>query len=246
MIVTQAEPRLRLITQPDHARLAAEILGLWHTDGLPGHPRRADLLFAVAEHDNGWRELDAAPYVDPGTGRPHSFLDLPDRLRIEVWTRGAERFASSRPYAGLLILEHARALHRERRGDPDWQSFFDRLDELADQLRDAPETARAPLEDDYRWLALADDVSLALCAGLEGRFDRHGLRGRLSATELRIDPFPLVGSTTFRVPCRYIPDRPYRGDADLGGELAAARWEELSVHLRPLRAEQETPPARGR
>jgi len=25
--------------------------------------------------------------------------------------------------------------------------------------------------------------------------------------------------------------RPYRGDADLGGELAAARWEELRVRL---------------
>jgi hypothetical protein len=46
-----------------------------------------------------------------------------------------------------------------------------------------------------------------------------------------LDPFPLAGATTFRVPCRRIPRRVYRGDADLGGELVSARWEELSLKV---------------
>jgi hypothetical protein len=46
-----------------------------------------------------------------------------------------------------------------------------------------------------------------------------------------LDPFPLAGATTFWVACRRIPARAYRGDADLGGELAAARWEERTVRI---------------
>ncbi|HEX3131324.1 MAG TPA: hypothetical protein VH394_28565, partial [Thermoanaerobaculia bacterium] len=50
---------------------------------------------------------------------------------------------------------------------------------------------------------------------------------------LHLDPLPLAGSTAFRIPCRRIPRRAYRGDADLGGELAGARWEELPVRVAP-------------
>jgi hypothetical protein len=51
------------------------------------------------------------------------------------------------------------------------------------------------------------------------------------ANALGLAPFPLAGATTFRVPCRRVPLREYRGDADFGGELAAARWEEMTVRL---------------
>ncbi len=51
---------------------------------------------------------------------------------------------------------------------------------------------------------------------------------------IALDPFPLAGATTFRVPCRRIPVRAYRGDADLGGELATARWEEMTVRVEEL------------
>jgi len=54
---------------------------------------------------------------------------------------------------------------------------------------------------------------------------------------LRLSPFPLAGATTLQVPCRRIPNRPYRGDADLGGELATARWGELAVRVVPGPAE---------
>src|SRR5262249_53740757 len=65
---------LRLVTQPDHAHLSGELLSLWRADGLPAHPRRAETLFAGREHDNGWREADAAPRWDAAAGRPRDFL----------------------------------------------------------------------------------------------------------------------------------------------------------------------------
>ena len=52
-----------------HAPVRGAVVG--RADGLPGHPRRGELLFAAREHDNGWTEVDAYPTVDPDTGRPY-------------------------------------------------------------------------------------------------------------------------------------------------------------------------------
>lgn len=231
-----------LITQPDHARFSAELLSLWRADGLPDHPRRGELLFAVREHDNGWRETDSAPHWDAERGRPHDFISLPRGERIELWQRGTARFAGERPYASLLIVRHAIRLHQERGGE-EWRAFREYLDELYRGLAEATGAPEDQVEADYRWLDLADLLSLAVCNGWSEPFGRYGFRGQLRREEqpgepgkkitLHLEPFPLAGATAFRIPCRRIPARAYRGDADLGGELAAARWEELSVRVAP-------------
>jgi hypothetical protein len=242
MIVADEEDRFRLITQPDHAWFAAELLSLFRTGGLPDHPRRAELLFAVREHDNGWRETDSAPHWNSETGRPHDFMTLPREERIELWQRGVSRYAGEHPYAALLITRHALQLHQTRRGQEAWQPFLDFLDELHQGLteetgileEEAENAAEAA--EDYRWLDLADLLSLGVCSGWREPFGRYGFQAVFQDGTLHLDPFPLAGATAFRIPCRSIPRRPpraYRGDADLGGELAAARWEKLAVRVAP-------------
>jgi hypothetical protein len=232
VIVVATAGALRLVTQPDHAHFAGELLSLWRRDGLPSHPRRGDLLFAAREHANGWREADAAPRVDPTTRRPHAFPTLPDEPRRELWLRGAHRFVKQRPWASALIVEHAVRIHHSRRGEPDWAEFLGGLTELRAELMDGTETAERELANDYRFLDLADALSLAAC-GMGTEVDRAGYRARVEGSELHLEPFPLAGSTRFAVPARTLPDRDYSGDADLGGELAAARWGELTVRVMP-------------
>jgi hypothetical protein len=242
VIVVPVGGCLRIVTQPDHAFVAGDLLSLWRRDGLPDHPRRDDLLFAVREHDNGWRETDAAPRVDAATRRPHVFTTLPEEERRDLWWRGVRRFRTERPWACLLITEHARRIHQGR-VDTEWQRFDQALGELHDELMEetaggegSPERLRAEsdLAADYHWLDLADTLSLAAC-GVAEHVERPGYRAATDGSELRIDPFPLAGSTRFRLPSRTIPDRDYAGDADLGGELAAARWEETILRVAPSR-----------
>ncbi len=246
MIVTSEGSRLRLVTQSDHAHLAGELLSLWHADGLPGHPRRADLLFAAREHDNGWREADAAPRWDAERARPYDFITLPARDRIELWERGVCRFAAARPYAALLIARHALQLFRGRRGErgeEGWDPFLDFLEDFARGLLAETGVPREELEGDYRWIDLSDLIALTACRqSQEPRepLERYGVRiEALEAPEetVRLDPFPLAGATTFRVPCRRLTPRAYRGDADFAGELAAARWEEMTVRIAPFSRE---------
>jgi len=231
MIVVPEDSAFLLITQPDHAHLAGEILSLWRAGGLPDNPRRDDLLFAAREHDNGWREADAAPRWDAERGRPHDFITLPARERIEVWERGACRFAAERPYASLLIARHALNLFGGRRGEEGWDRLLDFLEDFARDLLEQTGVEPETLEKDYRWIDLADQISLAACARRREPAGRHGVRIVPRDGAIGLDPFPLAGATTFRVACRRIPARSYRGDANLGGELAAARWEEMAVRI---------------
>ncbi len=234
MIVATEQDTWLFITQPDHAAFAAELLSLWRAEGVPNHPRRADLLFAVREHDNGWREADAAPRWDPERRRPHDFLTMPRPARIEIWERGVSRFAGGHPYAALLITRHARRLHRDRRGDEEWAGLLETLDELERGLVEATAATEEEIAADDRLLDRADTLSLAACSGWTDPFERNGVRARLREGTLGLDPFPLAGATTFRIPCRRIAARDYGGDAALGGELVAARWGELKLRVGPL------------
>jgi len=222
---------LVLTTQTDHAFFAAELLGLWRTDSLPENPRRPELLFAAREHDNGWREADAAPRVRPEDGRPHDFMTTPDPVRWEIWQRGVARFASQRPYAGLLTAWHAQTLHEHHRGEPEWQDFLESIDASCEELLATTEADPGTVARDYQFLELVDLISLSACTRWEREFELHGYTFRCDIDTLFLDPLPLAGATSFDIRCRRIPDRHYRGDADLGVELAAARWERRRVRV---------------
>lgn len=233
MIIVEEDSGLRFITQPDHARFSAQLLELWRADGLPEHPHRAELLFAVREHDNGWREADAAPMVDQATGKAHDFLTYPEGPRIEIWKRGVERYAESHPYAALLILEHARALHSPT--DDAWSRFLADLEQRRSQQLEELALDEATMRADYRFLRLADKLSLTVCNQWQKPLAFAGYESQAGGDWLRLSPFPLTGATTFAIPCRTIPGRPYESDTDLGAKLAAARWESFSLTVEPFR-----------
>ncbi len=241
MIVSSLGGRLRLVTQGDHAACAAEILGLWRADGLPDHPRRAELLAAARRHDDGWREADAAPRLD-ADGRPADFRRFPEDERRAVWQRGVDRLASTSPYAALLVAEHALVLHAAGAATAEWAEFLEGLERRKAELAAGLGLSRAELAADYRFLHLGDLVSLTACGAWDS-FQAFGWSGRREGSTLELDPFPLAGSTSFQIPCRYVPDRRYAGEADLAAELAPARWVELSCRLAPIQSRSRAPEA---
>ncbi len=171
--------------------------------------------------------------MNPATGDPYSFVDLPGEYRRELWDRGTRRYATERPTAAPLITRHALGLHQDRRGQEQWRVFLDLLAaRLAEQL-DATTHEPDSLDADYRWLRLADAISLRACGALGDRFEAADIRVQRTGTQLAIEPFPFAGATTFSIPCRHIPARPYLSDTDLTIELASAHWTEFKVRLVP-------------
>jgi hypothetical protein len=241
MIVLDEGDRLRLVTQPDHAAFAADLLSLFRLPGLVDHPRRAALLRAVRLHDNGWRELDAAPPMDPASGLPHSFLDLPRPLRLEVWERGTARYVDSDPYTALLATEHAVALfaaeaHQEDETRDGRRELLARLAERREELLARCGLDAAALAADYAFLDLADRLSLAVCNDWSEPFVRHGVAARLGKGGLALSPLPLAGATTFAVSCRWIEARRYAGDGELAVAIADARWTSFPIRVVPAPA----------
>ena len=194
MIVRQHGARQLLITQPDHAALAARIMCEWEEPALACSPRRDAILLATAEHDNGWRETDAAPIVDPASGRVLDFVALPASMRQEIWPRGVARLASV-PYAAALVAQHALHVYSRFRDDPEWTPFFAEMT----SARDAHLQAAAPacLDDllaDYQFVRAGDLVSLAFCnAWEEPQPDGFGRTVTFDGAGVTIDPDPFNG-----------------------------------------------------
>lgn len=231
MLVRVEEDRFVLVTQSDHAHLGSELLSLWRDPDLIEHPRRQSLLQAVRLHDNGWREVDSAPRVDPEGGAPLSFLEISGELRVEIWRRGILRYGEEDPYTALLVLTHARRLHPD---DPQMAELVEELEESASAWLGQLGLREDEIEADYHWLAVADLLSLiAVNRWTEAREVHGECEARSREGELLLDPFPLAGATRFSIPCRRIPRRSYEGDSDLTLELATARWKKELLRVRP-------------
>ena len=221
-----------MITQPDHARFSAQLLELWTLGGLPDHPTRADLLFAVREHDNGWREADSAPLVDPVTSAPHDFLSYPEDQRLEVWKRGVDRYADTEIV--LVALDPGACPECCTRlpmnsGRPTSASSMSCVRTCSSTSSSTKTSSQA----DYTYLRLTDKLSLTICNKGQNTLRYAGFESRAGDDWMTLNPFPMVGATTFRIPCRFIPNRPYSSDSDLAVALAESRWQELEIQVKP-------------
>lgn len=237
MIVTERGAEFLLFTQPDHAALAGALMALWRQDGLPDHPRREELLLAIREHDNGWREADAAPRIDIASGRPLTFHEVSPEDRLGIWQRGVRRFAAERPFAALLILRHANAIHKDYWNSAGWKEFGDELVELEGEIREASGISQLAVQDDYKFLELADTLSLGACGALGTNLSEgicSGYRFELELGRIALIPFPFAGATTLNIACRTLTRKSFESAASLAAELAVATWTRLPVHIVPL------------
>jgi hypothetical protein len=193
MIVRSSVTSPLLITQPDHAALAATIMRGWQRGGLPESPRHVAIMLAVQAHDNGWQEVDAEPCLDPANGRVLDFVHVPEDVRHAVWHRGVARLMGE-PYAAALVAQHAVHIYRRMRQQPGWRQFFVDMTAARDRhLASARETIET-LQREYAFLRLADLASLTFC-GVDTGAQAHemGYDVRLEATRLIISPDPFDG-----------------------------------------------------
>jgi hypothetical protein len=227
MIVRDDGSSFLLITQPDHARLARDIVAAFRTEPALDTPSRDTILFATLEHDNGWIEVDAEPTIDPATGRPCDFIAGPARVKHELWPRGIRRAAQHDLRAGALIAQHAVTVYAYRAGEPEWQSFFGPItamrEDLLGQLGAAGDAARQAFDQQYRCLRLGDVFSLQFCNGWTAPQETLGYRAELKGNTLVISPDPFAGAVVaLRIIARRIPARRYDSDRDLRAAVAAA------------------------
>ncbi len=99
-----------LISQVDHAHLAAELAGAWGNDRRAEIPWRDDLLPAIRDHDEGWREWEHFPDVHPETHFPRNFTEMPPADSVRIWTNSIEACRRGRQSIVASVDEFRRFL----------------------------------------------------------------------------------------------------------------------------------------
>jgi len=215
MIVRRADSTALLITQPDHAALAARIMRRWTDHALAHSSRRDEIIHAVEHHDDGWLEVDRAPIIDETTGELLDFITSPVAVRRGIWPRGVALLATT-PYAAALVAQHAVHIYRRYRDDHAWATFFGEMESLrAHHLREAAPATLEMLLSDYRWLRTGDILSLAFCnAWSDVQHDERGGSAHLTDDRLVLTPDPFGGAeVALAVPAREMSAAPFASAA---------------------------------
>jgi Protein of unknown function (DUF3891) len=185
-----------LVTHQEHARLAGRFAALWGNTRFPspapaGSPLLAEILLAVAGHDDAWAARDAAPFLTRD-GRPSAFtrelvgtysafeeIDLADYLAVRG--AGTESLAAAHPYAAILVSMHTVNLLTEQADlstiKPEERALHAAF--IAQQERRqaqlvadmpasfAPYTDPSTLRRAFEFLQACDNLSLLTCVGYE-------------------------------------------------------------------------------
>lgn len=241
-----------LISQHDHAELSGEIMKYWGNKEFGGLD--SEVLFAIGEHDNGWKEWDSSPKVNSVSRYPMNFLEMSSSDQSEIWRRCFKRHSANHPYASALIALHfgklnekslnknsnngmARALQIEI---SDFVSDMLKINISNSDLNSLPKDVQVNL----RLVQVADIISLTLCHGwlsigiedvpvsYNGSTAILNLKS-IDGSNYVMAPYPFSQPLiNLQVEGRRLGQKKFSGDAELREMLAESRREVLHFSIR--------------
>jgi hypothetical protein len=243
-----------LINQHDHAALSGQIMNYWGNEAFEPPDPRDEVLFAVSEHDNGWREWDSSPKINTKTGYPVNFIemDFPDQKAI--WTRSFTRFSGDHPYASALIALHFRVFNQKiigknEGGDEAKKLSLEMNKFIASSLNlEFSQSGLLPLpikaKINLRLVQVGDIISLTLCHGWPS-IDIDAAPLNYSGTSLNlklksgdgknyiINPYPFSQDTLkFQIVGRKLSRKQFTSDDELRQTLNESNPEPLELSIK--------------
>ena len=212
------------IGQPAHAWLSGQLARAW---GDPVEPWD-EVCLAADQHDLGMAEWDAAPELNPETGRPYSFMEMPLETHLRLWTAAPARAMTQSRYAALLLSMHGTALYEMRDLARMSDADADRVREYLASQYELQERLSGGLDPDevmrnQRLIWIWDFLSLGLCLRWAGR----SIEG-LELREDTIEPWPFRDDTV----ALHTDGRRLEGTFSDGEQMRAALREAPWVELR--------------
>ena len=242
------------IGQPAHAWVSGQLARAWGNARFGEVEPREEVCLAAEQHDIGMAAWDAAPQLNPDTGRPQSFLEMPLHRHLELWSQAPLLARSQSRYAALLVSLHGTTLYAmrdlERAPDVaaairDYVAAQGRFqEELVTTLRDDPRYAEhaapAAIDRNRRLVVAWDGISLALCmAGFPWTLRDVPAASdqcvEVTVTEVgetvALDPWPFASARlTLRCDGRRLDGR-FDDEAEMRRALDRAPWTTLEFEL---------------
>src|SRR5436305_8074858 len=217
------------IGQPTHAWLSGQLARAW---GDPVEPWE-EVCLAAEQHDAGMADWDAAPELNPETGRPYSFMEMALSTHMRLWSWAPERVLSQSRYASLLVSMHGTALYEsrnlERMSPEDARSVRDYLQAQGayqDELTESLGADREEVRRNQRLIWIWDFLSLGLCLGWEGR----SVEG-VTLERNTVEPWPFrEEQVTLRTEGRRLGKR-FADEEEMRTALRRAPWQTLEFSL---------------
>lgn len=256
MLLRRDEQGVIAIGQPSHAWISGQLARAWGNAEFGAVAPWEEVCLAAEQHDIGMAAWDLEPTLNPGSGLPNSFMEMPLSTHVELWTAGPRRLIAQSRYAALLVSMHGARLYERRDldklSDDDAQQVRNYLSaqhelqsELLSGLRDdaatrpwsAPDLVKRNSDLIWTW----DLLSLALCLG----WAPHTAKRVPTATEpvdieltapapatMALDPWPFAAEA-LTVHCDGIRlSGPYESPAALHTALANAPRVTANFELR--------------
>lgn len=198
-----------LITQPAHSWLSGQLARAWAgNEDAPLSPYE-ELCVAAEQHDIGWLQWEATPTLNPETGLPYSFREMPRKMHMQIWGRARRYAMIYGRYPALLISMHGTGLF-ERFGPSEDASDNEKLQvdtflrrERASQQILIDSLAADPryqglmdpehLERNRQLIRTWDGLSLMICGGVDEDGVNIGDYTLLPGEEgdaITVDPWP--------------------------------------------------------
>ena len=178
------------IGQASHSWMSGQLARRW---GPPPSPYE-EVCLAAEQHDIGMAAWDLRPALNPETGLPYSFLELPIVTAIGLWGAAPGKLLTHSRYAALLVSMHGTALSRRRKLDQldpaDRRLVEDYLGAQAELQATLTRQLGADAEElgrNQRLVWAWDSMSLALCL----RWPTVSVEG-FTLTEAEPDRFALA------------------------------------------------------
>ena len=228
------------IGQPAHAWLSGQLARAWGNARFGAVEPWEEVCLAAEQHDASMAEWERRPTLNPETGLPRSFMELPLGEHIEIWTRAAPLVLSQSRYAALLVSMHGTALYERRDldrmppGDVERvRAFLDGQRALQERLLASLGADRAEVRRNQRLVWTWDSLSLGLLLGW-APFDLKAVPSADGEVDVAVsdgvlDPWPFAAD---RVALR-CEGRRLRGRFDdeeaMRDALAAAPWTTIEI-----------------
>jgi Protein of unknown function (DUF3891) len=216
------------IGQPAHAWLSGQLARAWALD--PVEPWE-EVCLAAEQHDIGMAEWDAAPELNPATGLPYSFMEMPLATHLRLWSAAPHRVVAQSRYAAVLVSMHGTALYEmrdlARMSETDAYAVRGYLAQQRElQARLGAGLDREQVRRNQRLIWIWDFLSLGLCLRWEGR----SVEG-IELGEHTIEPWPFRDEeVVLRTEGRRL-DGPFEDEAAMRAALEAAPWVDLRFEL---------------
>ncbi len=261
MLLREEPAEFILIGQPAHAWVSGQLARAWGNEHFGNVAPWEEVCLAAEQHDIAHALWEATPTLNPQTGRPYSFLEMPTHMHLALVSRASALLLSQGRYAALLVSLHFIGLYEasaaQHAASSDRQAVQDFLareyafqQQVLATLRDDPYYAPYAAPDivarNRQLVRTWDALSLNLCFGLQPQKSLPHVPTRSGETTLTLrwveddpargtlDPWPFRQDVvTLRCEGRRLSET-FSDEEAMRAALARAPWVTITMQLRPL------------